>query len=178
MRREIHRTMSRRSHQKRTIDFLNGSTPFAEALMSSSHKGPWKSEIPLRRRTGAQRRERRAANTHRLVPAPSRPRAGRASSEEKKGMWIIHEYDITEQLDWNIRTRTQTHPSSDPDALLYMYHYQGTTPASRGAGGEGRVTQSGRGIGQSSGGKKRGGWKETDHPPNNSRSDWLIRRLA
>lgn len=72
MTRRSHPKYKKKKKKKGGIDFKNSSIAFAETLMSSSQKEPLKLEIPFRWRTGAQGREREAANIHRLLPALGR----------------------------------------------------------------------------------------------------------
>ncbi len=158
--------MTKRSHpnkKKWDIDFKNSSIVSAEALMRSSQKELWKPEIPFRRRTGAQRRKREAANIHRLVPAPGRQSARTRTHTcrwsgkhtiKKCGLFMSLLYYWTAGLKYiEQNTHTLTNTEGLAGRLIDVIHCSalGTvTPSSaltnRGAAGGTLVTPSGRGL--------------------------------
>lgn len=147
--------------------------------MSGSQKELWKPEIPFRRRTGAWRRKRVAANIHRLVPALSRHlshthtrtcvcvwRQPGRHNKEVWGLFMSLQYYRTaglKYIDQNTRTHMPTQHIGQTSCIIDIIHCSplGTVtppraPANGGADGETLVTPSGRGLVKSRSQRERG----------------------
>lgn len=103
--------------------------------------------------------------------------------QQKRNVDYSWVYNITEQLDWNISSRTHTHSTGLASRVIDVIHCfpltltPWTTLASRGAVGETLVTPSGRGLVRTLGLWERS-MKRYRPPTNNNSSDWIIHRLV